>query len=1083
MQVKKICLALIIIMISGSCQNRGTVTKSEMSVDEARDLALQMQNVSLEPPPRKINDILSILNESGSDNPGSVKGREYLDKIRQSANRQTPPEGLGPTDLYLFYKNRGNARYELTRFNQCRGDFRKAIAYGDEVSIHDPAVYRNLAELEMFAGRYESALELAQTAVKSLKVTIHYGKYASSSLYRYSGIGQNKIISGSWRYGPYMALQSRVYHRMGNFRMAKKTIRSANEAYASLSQRTRRALSADPTTEEIGNQNDILAAEAEMLEAQGRYAEASPLRSMILNYRYHRRRMQPLKAVNAQLNLVHCLMHTGRLMEAEKQVRSATMDAIGIHGKNSVITAKAAQTFGELMLFKGDLKSADLLSSTQRKILASLSLKPDEDMVVQSHLLRASILNAQYQFQTAMSDFDLALEGMAHNLYLYNRYAVRNHDLILCLINNGRIAEAENLIRQTRELDGTLDIEDIYELVEIQALEAMVLAARQKRAEALIRWRKSISTISSILQDPASDYKKRRRADFLVQAYIDMLLKGWRPGEAARIDFDIADEVFKLAAARPTRVNKALAQSSARAASLTDPELAELVRQEQDTGKRIESLKGTYYNAMVASGGETSSELANLERAIQSLSAARQTLFAQIEAEFPRYANYINPKATGMAKIQQALLPSEAFIAIWTLKDKTCVWAIPSKDNPVFTTVEIGRQAVSEKVQVLRTALKHNAGWLSEIPDYDVTIAHELFQDLLAPVKAGWEKASDIIAVVRGPLDQIPLAILTTEPSGPVFDRNLRFDSYRQTPWLIRKVSMTRLPSAASLLTLRQLPVAGPNRDPFAGFGDPIFNQNQLMAAEAAAPHLPDKADKTVEIAVRGIRVSDLGDLDDGNMISASLESLQRLPDTAGEIENIAAVLGVADHQAIFLRRQASETNVKTRNLSDKRIVAFATHALLPGDLDGLDQPALAFSSPEVTGLDEDGLLTAGEILTLKLDADLVILSACDTGAGEGGGSEAISGLGRAFFYSGARALLVTMWPVETTSARKLTTGMFRFQKNNPDLSRARALRASLLDLMDNGKLENPIDHEPVASLAHPSFWAPFIVVGDGSRY
>ena len=120
-----------------------------------------------------------------------------------------------------------------------------------------------------------------------------------------------------------------------------------------------------------------------------------------------------------------------------------------------------------------------------------------------------------------------------------------------------------------------------------------------------------------------------------------------------------------------------------------------------------------------------------------------------------------------------------------------------------------------------------------------------------------------------------------------------------------------------------------------------------------------------------------------------------------------------------------------------------------------------------------------GEILTLRLDADLVVLSACDTGAGDGSGQEAVSGLGRAFFYSGARALLVSMWPVETTSARKLTTGLFRRKQEHPAATWARAQQAAILGLMDSGQLLDGAG-KPVASYAHPIFWGPFVMVGDG---
>ena len=210
------------------------------------------------------------------------------------------------------------------------------------------------------------------------------------------------------------------------------------------------------------------------------------------------------------------------------------------------------------------------------------------------------------------------------------------------------------------------------------------------------------------------------------------------------------------------------------------------------------------------------------------------------------------------------------------------------------------------------------------------------------------------------------------------------------------------------------------------------------------------------------------------------LGRLNRLPDTGEEIKGIANALGADPVTDVFLGKRASEHQVKIMDLSDRKIIAFASHGLVPGDLDGLDQPAIALSSPSVTGDNEDGLLTMGEILKLKLNANWVVLSACNTGAADGAGAEAVSGLGRAFFYAGTRALLVSMWPVETTSAKKLTTGLFQYQKKGTTLSRSRALQRSMLDLIDKQVLKDDDTGKIIASYAHPLFWAPFIVVGDG---
>src|SRR5690606_12703423 len=121
----------------------------------------------------------------------------------------------------------------------------------------------------------------------------------------------------------------------------------------------------------------------------------------------------------------------------------------------------------------------------------------------------------------------------------------------------------------------------------------------------------------------------------------------------------------------------------------------------------------------------------------------------------------------------------------------------------------------------------------------------------------------------------------------------------------------------------------------------------------------------------------------------------------------------------LHLGKAANEAAVKRADLTQYRVLAFATHGLVPGELDGLGQPALALSAPEVAGIDGDGLLAMDEILGLKLDADWVVLSACNTGSGANAGAEAASGLGRAFFYAGTRALLLTNWSVHSASAKE----------------------------------------------------------------
>jgi CHAT domain-containing protein len=159
--------------------------------------------------------------------------------------------------------------------------------------------------------------------------------------------------------------------------------------------------------------------------------------------------------------------------------------------------------------------------------------------------------------------------------------------------------------------------------------------------------------------------------------------------------------------------------------------------------------------------------------------------------------------------------------------------------------------------------------------------------------------------------------------------------------------------------------------------------------------------------------------------------------------------------------------------LEGARVVAFATHAGVAGELPGIAEPALVLTPPAVASEEDDGVLSVSEAARLRLDADFVLLSACNTAAPDGRpGAAGLSGLAKAFLYAGSRSLLVSHWAVISDAAERLTTGMFAELAREPGAGRAEALRRSAMALLDGG------GGDPL--LSHPAAWAPFVVVGEG---
>lgn len=206
-------------------------------------------------------------------------------------------------------------------------------------------------------------------------------------------------------------------------------------------------------------------------------------------------------------------------------------------------------------------------------------------------------------------------------------------------------------------------------------------------------------------------------------------------------------------------------------------------------------------------------------------------------------------------------------------------------------------------------------------------------------------------------------------------------------------------------------------------------------------------------------------------MSAALLRTLAPLPDTAEEVNAIGRVLG-SERDSILLGANAGEANLRARPLDQYRVLYFATHGLLPGELHCQAEPGLVLSPPlmDATSTDADGLLETSEVAGLKLNADLVVLSACNTAAaGEGRfGGEALEGLADAFFNAGARAVLATHWEVPSAATTRLMTDTFQRYSQDRTRGVAEALRQSQLDL-----LKSP-------ETAHPFNWAAFTLIGAG---
>ena len=771
----------------------------------------------------------------------------------------------------------------------------------------------------------------------------------------------------------------------------------------------------------------------------------------------------------------------GRLVEAEALQRRALLEILDEQGGYSPAAPSFILGLAGIVASEGRLDEARSLAEAALDGEHELGVSDESPNTASILSLLGNILVLQdepTEAQAVYAQLDHAIESWSPpRREGYQLTGSR----IAALYGTGQVeagvAAAEALVKRETARMGP----DSYEAALAHGQLAIGYASEKRDDDAKREFKTAIPRLtkaereSSTDDDPTVVAAQRRSTQRIIEAYFNLLVD---QGDNAK---DAAAETFALAdAVRGHAVDRSLAEASARE-SAKDAALAEAVRTQQDLNKQVEASLGALNNLLsLPPGGERDQEVKAVTAQIADLRARRDAAAQQIDSRFPAYARLINPPPPSIAEVQAALRPGEAMLSFYFGRTASFVWATPKQGAVAFARIPLKAIELDAAVQELRKALEPEVARVEEIPPFDVGAAYRLYAGLLAPVESGWKDAKNLIVVTNGALGELPLGLLPTADVEVDAQARPLFAGYRAVPWLARAHAVTVVSSVSAFLTLRALPAGSPAREKLVGFGDPYFSAAEAAEAESVAANDATQVDAPQGDAetTRGAPLRLRAAPNTEGVDKAELAMLPRLPDTRPELIAMAQALGVDPAKALHLGRDANERTVETLDLARYRVVAFATHGLIPGDLDGLTQPALALTAPEVAGVEGDGLLTMGKILGLKLDADWVVLSACNTGAGAGAGAEAASGLGSAFFYAGTRALLVTNWSVHSASARELTSDLFRRQSDDPSLSRSEAPRQSMLKLIDGpGSLDAA--GRTVYTYAHPLFWAPFTVIGD----
>lgn len=540
-----------------------------------------------------------------------------------------------------------------------------------------------------------------------------------------------------------------------------------------------------------------------------------------------------------------------------------------------------------------------------------------------------------------------------------------------------------------------------------------------------------------------------------------------------------SDAFTALQSALFTPASRAVAKTAARrAAEARGPELGALANEREVLLAQSADIDVKYAAVIGGSSDDDVAARAELEQKQAELAPRLAAIDARLRTEAPDYFALIQPEPLAIADAQTLLRPDEAMLMVVPSDFGTHVVLVTGEGvawhRSAWSRTEINaavRRLLWFAGSKIEADFAEVADWTAAVDGgqsgFDRDTAFALYRQLVAPVAPLLAGKKQVFVAASGSMASMPFAMLVTEAPAGQDDVP---DDLRATKWLGEQYALAQIPSLQSLALLRRMaPASVDDGDAkFLGFGDPAL----AGKAEQRSSRGPASGRAVRAADLFGTRAAGLADFKEIN-------GMARLPGTVDELQAMAEALG-EDDSRLFLAGLDTESNFKAADLSRVDIVTLATHGLLGGELTGIAEPGLVFTPPAEASVADDGYLTASEVSALKLNADWVILSACNTAAGDGSqGAPGLSGLARAFLYAGARNLLVSHWPVRDDVAAKLTVLAVKQAQADRTVSRAEALRRAMNDIRASREMDGVKVHGLEASWAHPNAWAPFTLIGD----
>ncbi|MEQ1651878.1 MAG: CHAT domain-containing tetratricopeptide repeat protein [Hyphomicrobium sp.] len=722
-----------------------------------------------------------------------------------------------------------------------------------------------------------------------------------------------------------------------------------------------------------------------------------------------------------------------------------------------------------------------LIAASLQNLAGALELDPagDKFVAAQKLLERALAIRLKTQ-RPEHPDVAGAISKLATNLFNQGKYseaearfkealAIRRKSqpakhpeiastlagLALNTIEQKKYAEAEAQLREAVSIREQVLSPNATTTAEAHRMLGRVLNLQHKRTEALAQIRLGTKIALS------REQPKAKGREHLTE-HLQILASS----ETATAPNSDLEESFAIGQrAGENEAASAVARMASRFAT-QDPALEKLVRERESIDQRLGVLERQIIDDLSRAPDQrrtgTRGQMADLEK-------RKLAIDSQMKTEFSYYFDLTQPDPLTSDAAAALLKPDEALISIVSGADETYVWAI-TREGKSWHRAPLSWMWLERSVRTLRQTLdtedlKKNISHEGSL--LDLGLAHEIYAKLLEPLEPVFRDKKHLLIVPSGPLTSLPFQVLVTKKPGIMHPSIGQLSAYGDADWLVLRHALSVVPSVPSLKSLRTLKRRADARKPMIGFGNPKLASRVSSAPADTVPiRLADAQTRGADPALRDMMAT-----------RRILSTLEELPGTEQELRKIAKDLGASEDD-LHLGAAATETSVKSADLSVYNVVYFATHGLIADDIKGLNEPALVLTPPDAPDVNDDGLLTASEISeNLKLNADWVVLAACNTAAESKPGAEALSGLAKSFFHAGARALLVSHWRVDSEAAAKLTTSTFDIQSRDKSIGRAEALRQAMLAQIKT----KPVEAADLWN-AYPAFWAAFSVVGEGAQ-